>query len=151
MFNAEEAKIARTLLSNHNLYIIWKPEYNLGLPIIDEQHRGVVTIINSLQFGILHNYVSEMLLPIVEMIFDYTKIHFQIEEDFLEKLKFPNIVKHKELHVELIAKLKKTGKRSLLERDPNQFLDFLKEWWIGHICNEDQLYRDYILSSQKGA
>ena len=31
-----------------NLYITWKNEDELGIPIIDEQHRGVVTAINSL-------------------------------------------------------------------------------------------------------
>lgn len=31
-----------------NLYITWKPEHALGIPILDEQHRAVVATINSL-------------------------------------------------------------------------------------------------------
>ena len=122
------------ILLEHNLFIVWKPEYNIGIPIIDEQHRGIVTTINSLHFGMQNNYVRNMLNPIVDMMYDYTRIHFQIEEDFLEKIDFPHAKGHKDLHRELSIKLTDSGHRSTLYRDPHEFLGFLKQWWINHIC-----------------
>ena len=131
----------------HNVFIMWKPDYNLGIPIIDEQHRGVVTIINSLYYGIQNKYIEDMLIPIIEMINDYTKIHFQIEEDFLENCRFPTIAEHRALHEELMVKLTEIGKRSMLDQDPYRFLDFLKKWWIDHICIEDQKFRDFLIKT----
>jgi len=130
----------------HNIFIIWKSEYNLGIPIIDEQHRGIVTTINSLHFAMQNNYVKNMLSPIIEMMYDYTRIHFQVEESFLEKIDYPHAEKHHTLHEELSATLANTGHRSILDRDAYEFMDFLKQWWIHHICREDLIFRDYLLT-----
>ena len=129
---------------HHNLFINWKPEYNLGIPIIDEQHRGIVTIINSLHYGIQNNYIDEMFNAIIDTIYDYTKIHFQLEEDFLRKSNYPNIEYHHSLHDELYGKLKILGKKNVFAKDSHQFMGFLKKWWIDHICHEDQLFKEYI-------
>ena len=133
-------------LLEHNIFIAWKPEYNLGIPIIDEQHRGIVTTINSLFYGMQHNHMKDMLVPIIDMIYDYTHIHFRIEENYHEKCNYPGAESHRILHEALTDKLLDTGRRSVLDRDPYQFLDFLKQWWIDHICNEDMQFRDYLLT-----
>jgi hemerythrin len=119
----------------------------LGIPIIDEQHWGIVTTINTLHFGILYNFVNTTFAAIVQMMNDYTKIHFDIEEAFLEKINYSQAKEHRELHNKLLEELASTGKESLSNKDPKQFLDFLKSWWIDHICNEDLLYKDYLVST----
>ena len=134
------------LFLEHNVLIVWKPEYNLGIPIIDEHHRGIVSIINSLHFGMQNNYIRDILNPIVEMMNDYSRIHFQTEEDFLEKVGFPNIKKHRELHQELSNRSKKLGKDSLMDKDSHYYMDFLKQWWINHIRVEDQTFKTYLFN-----
>jgi len=129
----------------HNILITWKPEYELGIPIIDEQHRGVVTIINSLYYGMQHKHGEIMLAPITNMIYDYTRIHFEIEEDFLKQCNFPDVDSHQLLHKELIGEISHTRKENVFKQDPFQFMDFLKRWWIDHICNKDRKFRDYLL------
>ena len=133
-------------LFEHNVFIVWKPEYDLGIPIIDEQHRGIVTIINSLHFEMQFAYTRDILTSIVDMMNDYTHIHFRLEESFLEKIDFPNANKHRDLHRDLTSKLSAAGRKSLIDGDPHAFMDFLKSWWINHICHEDLIYRDYLAS-----
>ena len=132
----------------HNIFIVWKPEYNLGIPIIDEHHRGIVSIINSLHFGMQNNYVKDILSPIIDMMHDYVRIHFQTEENFLEKINFPNAKKHHELHLELSSKLSKLGRESIFDKDSHQFMAFLKQWWINHIRVEDLAFRDHLLKTK---
>jgi len=132
------------LFLEHNVFIVWKPEYNLGIPIIDEHHRGIVSIINSLHFGRQNNYIKDILAPIVEMMDDYSRIHFKIEEDFLEKIGFPGLKEHRELHHELSINVKKLGRDSILDKDSHQLMDFLKHWWINHIRVEDLTFRDHL-------
>ena len=132
-------------LLNHNVLIVWKPEYKLGIPIIDEQHRGIVSTINSLHYAMEHGHGESVLQPVIDMVEDYTRIHFALEENFLERCKFPDVEHHRKLHKELSHSLFKVGKESLWESDPHQFMEFLKKWWIDHICNKDQVFRDYLL------
>jgi hemerythrin len=127
-----------------NVYIVWKPEYNLGIPIIDDQHRGIVTIINSLYFGMQNNYVHHTFVPIVEMINSYSQFHFLMEEDFYAKTGFPNLKHQQEMHRGLISELARVGKQSKEEKDPYPFMAFMKKWWIDHICSEDMLFRDFL-------
>jgi hemerythrin-like metal-binding protein len=132
-------------LLHHNVLIVWSHEYDLGIPIVDEQHRGIVSTINSLYYGMQNNQGEDLLRPIISMINNYTRTHFQIEEDFLKKCKFPGLKGHHELHNELIRKLDKFGTESLTNQDPLKFLDFLKEWWIDHICVKDRVFLEYLL------
>ncbi|MDR0487141.1 MAG: hemerythrin family protein [Treponema sp.] len=142
---SDEASAVWHNLLNHNVFIVWKPEYNLGIPVVDEQHRGVVSIINSLHYGIQSKHGINILKPVINMITEYTRIHFEVEENFLTICKFPDLKNHCELHNELIRALSDAGRKSVWEQDPGQFMGFLKKWWIEHICDKDRLFRDYLV------
>ena len=132
-------------LMEQNVFIIWKPEYNLGIPIIDEQHRGIVSTINSLHFGMQTGYIRDILKAVIDMMYDYTRIHFEVEEEFLAKIDYPNAQKHHMLHLDLSSKLSNASRNSLLGKDPHEFMDFLKNWWINHICHEDLIFRNFLV------
>ena len=140
----DKSNEAHRLFLEHNVFIVWKPEYNLGIPIIDEHHRGIVSVINSLHFGMQNNYIKDILAPIVDMMNDYTLIHFRTEENFLEKINYPDLEKHRELHQDLAAKSKKLGRDSLMDKSSHQYMNFLKQWWIDHIRNEDLAFRKFL-------
>ena len=141
-----KGSVTHQILLDHNVFIVWKPEFNLGIPIIDEHHRGIVTTINTLHFGMQHNYVKDVLAPVIDMMYDYTHIHFRIEEHFLEVIDFPNAKMHHGLHEALSSKLADAGRHSMLDKDPYNFLDFLKDWWINHICIEDLVFRNHLFN-----
>ena len=134
-----------SLLYKHNVFIVWKPEYNLGIPIIDEHHRGIVSTINSLHFSMQNKQVRDIFTSISDMIFDYTKIHFRTEESFHSMVDFSGAKDHHELHEHLISELSKLGRHGNVNKNPDEFLSFLKNWWIGHICFEDLKFRDYLI------
>jgi hemerythrin len=141
--NTAENEAWQSLLS-HNILIVWQPSYNLGVPIVDEQHRGIVSTINSLCFAIQNKRGNEMLRPVIGMVNEYTRFHFEIEEDFLKKCGYPDLEKHRTLHKELIEALARAGQESIWNKDPQKFLAFLKEWWINHICKEDRVFTQYL-------
>ena len=91
-----------------------------------------------------------MIPPVVGMINEYTRVHFEIEEKFLERCHYPNLAVHRELHYQLVLKMADIGRESMLQRTPLLFLDFLKEWWRNHICVEDREFRDHIEDSLRG-
>jgi len=136
----------RQNLLKHNLLIVWRPEYELKIPVVDEQHRGIVSIINSLFFGMQNKHGEKLLRPVIGMVKEYTRIHFNTEEMFLRQCGYPELEHHIALHHELIQSLERIDQKSLLEQDSYEFLAFLKEWWIDHICKKDREFLEFLSS-----
>ncbi|MCL2000171.1 MAG: bacteriohemerythrin [Planctomycetes bacterium] len=148
--NHEKMQEIRSALHGHQVLIAWKPEYELEIPILDEHHRAIVATINSLHHALQNKHDESVLAPIVGMIHEYTRIHFEIEEGYLGKINFPEMKHHHSLHIELLHKLSETGNKSIWDQDAQRFMAFLKNWWIDHICTEDLVFRDYLLTMNGG-
>ncbi len=127
-----------------NLYIVWTERNLVGVPIIDEQHRGIVSTINSFHYLIHSGHGEEALKPTMAILEYYTLIHFKTEEALMERAKYPNLGDHKLLHKELYQKTRNIPKDPSFSEDPNIALKFLREWWLNHINIEDKKYAPYV-------
>jgi hemerythrin len=78
------------------LYIVWRDESNVEIPIIDEQHRGLVAAINSLYFFIQEGWGVEALKPTLSIIKSYSGFHSKTEEGILAKVEYPELQEHVE-------------------------------------------------------
>ena len=139
-------KTAQNIL-NHDIFIVWQPEFNIGIPIIDEQHRGLVTTINSIYYEIQNRRNgrrSSMLRPAINMLNKYIFIHFSTEEYFFEKYDYPQAEEHCKLHRELEHTLRSDGMRKLQNQEPEKFLEFIKTLWLEHIRGADLQFKDHI-------
>jgi len=126
------------------LYIIWDDENNVGIPIIDEQHRGIVATINSFYYFIQEGQGRDALKPTLSIIEQYTCIHFKTEEKLMKQAGYPGIERHILLHQKLMKRTREIAREALSHKDPVTALLFLKEWWISHINREDKLYSPYV-------
>ena len=130
---------------NNSLLISWSPANETGIPIIDEQHRGIVGIINSFAFAIQHGREEEFYLNTIFTMMDcYTKLHFATEEEFLRLAGYPEIESHQKLHTDLIHQSFVIASKSIRLRDPEMYLQFLREWWMTHINQRDQMYAPFV-------
>lgn len=128
----------------HRLYIIWEDRNNLGIDIVDEQHRAIVSTINSYHYCLLNGKAKIALKPILITLEQYTKIHFMTEENLFEVTEYPGKKEHKNLHETLSKKLVKIAEESILEKDYYVVLQFLKRWWLSHIRVEDVKYASHV-------
>ncbi len=145
---ADVRKETRVILGDRSIFIAWKPEYEVGVLIIDEQHRGIVAAINSLYYATQHGMGGSMLPHVVGMVTEYASIHFRTEEELFEKCGFPGGVEHRKLHKTLSHETIAVGRSSVEEHDPQKFLHFMKEWWIDHICNADMAFKKHLLATR---
>lgn len=129
---------------NQPLYIVWKDSHNLNLPIIDEQHRGIVSTINSLYYFVCIGKGYDALLPTLRIIEQYTVLHFETEEQAMLESRYPALERHQRLHRELREKTRTILGVSALNHDPMQALHFLKDWWLTHISIEDRQFSDWL-------
>ena len=128
----------------NNLYINWTKENEIGIKIIDEQHRGIISTINSLYYFIQTGQKKEIIVPTISALKQYIKIHFQTEEALMLEADYPDLEHHIKLHENWTQEAEKVFDKVLSEKDSALLLKFLKDWWIKHIQNEDIKYTSYI-------
>lgn len=126
------------------LFIIWNDSNNTGIRIIDEQHRGIISTINSLYYFTQDGHGIEILKPILIMIEQYVEIHFRTEESLMKLSNYPEINEHIQLHKDLAAQAKMMLIDPKRGKEPAEVLRFLKEWWNYHINTEDRKYVPYL-------
>lgn len=125
----------------NSIYINWVERNNTGIRIIDEQHKGIVSLINSLHFSIVQEGCGDVTLPIARSIEYYTDIHFHAEQLFLEKSGYPDIKAHIALHNRFVS----TARRNERELESSELLGVLKDWWLHHINVEDKKYVPHLM------
>ena len=137
----------------HNLLIVWSPRWELGIPILDEQHRGAACVINTLFYHMNHGCKEKILMQLMITALKLAELHASTEEELLLKAGYPKAQEHAQLHQKIDQKIKDTARIALKTGDfkaaPDVFLDVLKEWWLGHICVADKEFVPHILTYLK--
>jgi len=49
------------------------------------------------------------------------------------------------LHQEYTSKLAGIERELTVDKDPYRLMGFLKQWWLGHICEEDMQFKHYFV------
>lgn len=130
----------------------WKKEYNLGIKVVDDQHKHLVSIVNDYKNSLSDHDVdsNKKIAEIVVYLTKYTTFHFKTEEDIMLSIKYPKIEEHKLIHKELINDIKKIllkfkNKESYT---PIEFYYFLMGWLNDHILIEDKKLYKYCLMDE---
>jgi hemerythrin len=126
--------------------IKWTEEYSVGIKEIDNQHKGLVILINELFTLITKGKSKDSLSEIFDYLTDYTKKHFFTEETLLYKYAYPEIDQHKLEHskfIENLSNLKSDFDRNKITISI-ETLNFLKDWLLNHIKISDKRYSVHI-------
>ncbi|MCL2875579.1 MAG: bacteriohemerythrin [Betaproteobacteria bacterium] len=127
------------------LFINWQDRNNTGIAIIDEQHRGILSIINSLYFLTEKGMSDDALRSLIsDAIRSYSRIHFITEERILQATGYPDLEGHKEMHRKLSQETEHMDRVAIMENDSKPLLIFLKKWWVEHINEQDMLYVPHL-------
>jgi hemerythrin-like metal-binding protein len=118
----------------------WRPEYETGNDIIDEQHKSLFSTINALNSAMLEGQGEALLEKTLDSLKDYTTVHFDTEEKFMLDHKYPDYIEHKQKHEALKAKVLSFEKKNYddLSKLTNAVSHFLTDWLIHHIKDEDK-------------
>ncbi len=145
-FSISEASITTAQKSGNETtardLIRWSSSYMLGIQEIDEQHMKLVEIINDLHKGMKMGKSQLEMARILNRLLEYTGFHFGTEEQYFEKFKYPETIKHKGIHGNLVKQVVdfKTQFESGNATISIELMSFLKDWLINHIQGEDRKY-----------
>ncbi len=125
-------------------FMRWNKNYMTGIPAIDEQHQGLVNLINQaapilLDDTACHHDEIETLL---NNLLQYADVHFKTEHDIMIKTGIDS--RHLKHHVQLhndfarqVAELRQQFNDQKSIQSPD-LLKFLSNWLVFHMLDEDQ-------------
>lgn len=129
---------------------VFSEKYMTGIPLIDGEHETLFEIIGDandlVKAELLHDKYDE-IVGILEKLKNYTKEHFQDEEEFMESIDYPGIKAQKMAHEAFVAKLEEID---LEQVDQNQqeyleeLMGFLFGWLSNHILKSDKLIAESL-------
>ncbi|ECH3612797.1 iron-binding protein [Campylobacter upsaliensis] len=125
--------------------IDWTKEFSINNYALDKQHELIFDITNranELAKEVLEHYddsLQEELKKTIVKLFDYIKIHFKDEENYMREIDFPLLEEHKASHKFLVEKTKEILNYS---KDPQNFAKefaiLTKDWIAKHFCVDDK-------------
>ena len=126
---------------HQSLFIEWQSCNETGIELIDEQHRGIVSIINTFYYMMSHGMNNRILYSCIsDTMRNYSRIHFITEEGFLESAGYEKLEQHRELHRKLTHEIDHIEHQAVRTNDAKPLLDFLKKWWLEHINEQDRQF-----------
>jgi hemerythrin-like metal-binding protein len=127
-------------MDNSTELIQWKDSFNTGFARVDEQHKGLVKIINDLYHMQEQKGNKDDLKQIFTQLINYTVNHFSMEEILMKEHDYEDYVSHKEEHLNFVSKILELKDKYISgsETVRSDVLNFLKEWLLTHIIGTDR-------------
>ena len=115
--------------------LIWKQEYSVGIPELDEQHKKLFEIISRL---ITHYENKEQdLFAALTGLSEYLSFHFATEQDALALMRYPRLAEHTNAHTAFIRVFQGFVDR-YEKNDPQLAKDmilYMINWLKTHVVN----------------
>jgi hemerythrin len=126
----------------------WGPKYEVGIKLIDAQHRELVSLTNELYRACLarDDTIGAVFKEAMSEMVKYVRFHFGAENELMERIGYPNYHTHRKEHIVLINKILEAVKdyEKGNKYAPNHFVRTLKDWIFGHIAVSDQAYAAFV-------
>jgi hemerythrin len=135
-----------------NAYFPWKDEYSFKIPIIDSQHKEIITFVNMLINHVTGDEESEIIFfkRITEPLVKLLMLHFISEEELMIEQGYPEYERHKQKHDTMFFDIEKTIENILIKKqklDPDYMKIHLRDLFIDHVVEEDEDLRKFILQN----
>lgn len=131
-------------------HIEWTSDLDTGIPVIDNQHKRIVSYINQLDDVRVTKDLEQISIVLNELV-DYTLSHFTFEESLMEEASYPFIKGHKRVHQLFVKRIGDYVQRFKMGEDiTDELLNTLKAWLINHIRSDDNDYVDVVKKNLQG-
>jgi hemerythrin-like metal-binding protein len=118
---------------------MWDDSLSVGIQKFDDDHKRLVTLINSVYLNFIDGVSAEKSEEILNELVAYTDYHFRAEEHVMTKLEYPEAQKHKDEHkhfTDRVLHLKQLYESGILTID-KELLVFINGWVSFHITKAD--------------
>lgn len=131
-------------------YEDWSDRLELGVPLIDDQHRRFFELAASLNGSKDEIRVMKTLVTLS----DYIRTHFHEEDALMAAVKYPRLQEHRGRHAEfrqMLGDLLSRARAMSLEEIAEEVKWLINGWFYQHIVNEDFAYAPYLVPDTPGS
>ena len=129
--------------------IEWKDEFEIGIPSVDYEHRGMILMINKLHGKLAENAGKDMISDFLGEIHSLVSAHFALEEKEMIEMAYDAFEEHKDDHEDLLDQIR--DMMDELERDDSG--DIMKDlsrrlnhWFTEHFKTRDASLHNFLTS-----
>lgn len=128
-------------MENH---LIWEERFNIGVDVIDKEHKKLFKIINKLfAFGDDENKSQWVCQEGIKYFKDHAVKHFADEENYMESINYSGLKMHKRIHDDFRKKTLPALEKELEQTNYSEdavchFLGVCTGWLLGHTLSEDR-------------
>ncbi|HEX9647130.1 MAG TPA: bacteriohemerythrin [Alphaproteobacteria bacterium] len=84
----------------------WKPEFSLGIPAVDHEHRELIALINELHAGLETAAGRDSVIAFFGEIYARISAHFALEEAIMRERAYDQYGEHKAQHEDLLDQIR---------------------------------------------
>ncbi len=123
--------------------LIWDNRFNIGVDIIDKEHKKLFKIMNKLfEFSENEDKKIWVCQEGIKYFKDHAIKHFSEEEAYMESVSYENLEMHRRFHEDFRTKIvpaleKELEKTGYSDEAISHFLGVCAGWLIGHTLTED--------------
>lgn len=124
-------------------FVPWDQAMCLGIEEIDDQHRGLVDILNRLHDE--RDRGADVVRTTVADMGRYAEEHFSYEEERMAGQGYPDLASHRSVHQrfrEQVAEFARGLELGVVDVD--DVLDYLKQWLVSHIMRVDREFARFL-------
>lgn len=130
-------------------WIGWDEKYATGHANMDQGHKKLMRLINQLADGMENNAPKESCSNTLAQFIEQARIHFEHEEQLMDRLKYPRTKEHKTVHANMLSDVQ-AFKVSYDASDTTEFITLLvvlDSWLKRDIEAEDKALVAFAASS----
>ena len=132
------------------MVVLWTESYSVNIEELDRQYKKLFEMFNNFEHMMQFKLGSSPIMTIVSEMKRYALMHFACEEKIMQDRCYNEIDYHKAKHKEFQNKFifyedKLFKGRAIL---PNEISDFLQNWLITHILEEDKGYVEFYKTTK---
>ena len=123
----------------------WQQDLSVGDTALDNDHRAIFKLIDKVQSAAESGLDSTLIEIALDRLVGYANGHFAREEEFMRRMRYPHIERHRTQHRAMIDHLRVLQSR-FDQDDENigeDLVVFLNDWWYVHILQEDMAYKRF--------
>lgn len=133
--------------------MLWKDKYQLGVVVIDQQHKElferVGAFMKTLRSAAVWEDKVQQVNETLEFMKGYVVEHFRDEELYQQQIGYPGYEAHKQIHTDMVNYVVEVSKSyeesGYNEQMMQQFGGKLLAWLINHVAAEDQRIATYAI------
>lgn len=129
----------------------WKEIYSVGNSNIDAQHKVLFDIAQEAFVDVEPSLKLMKVKSIIKRLYDYMKLHFEQEEEFMTQVNYLHLKRHKLLHEDIIkiindfVKQLPTLNEDLIEKELAKIIDITL---LQHIIQEDRKVIEWVKANR---